>query len=66
MGYVGLQQKMEKELGHELTKFDRGDLWKRAGLHEEREYMDEKVKKIAEKIISLLKLTKIIYMHDSY
>ena len=22
MGYIGLQQKMEKELGHELTEFD--------------------------------------------
>ena len=66
MCYVGLQQMMEKELGHELTEFDRGDLWTRARLNEEGEYMNEKVKEIADKIVSLLKFTKIIYMYDNY
>ena len=53
-------------MGHELTEFDRGDLWTRARLNEEWEYMNEEVKEIADKIISLLKFTKIIYMHDNY
>ena len=66
MDYVGLQQKMEKELGHELTEFDRGDLWTRAWLNEKGEYMNEEVKKIADKIVSLLKFMKILYMYDSY
>ena len=50
IGYVGLVQKLEKELGHELTELKRGDLWKRAQLDEEREYINVEVKEIAKKI----------------
>ena len=66
MGYVGLFQKMEKELGRELTKIEKGDLWTRARLDEKGEYMNEEVKVISEKIVSLLKFTNIIYLHKRY
>ena len=52
MGYVGLVQKLEKELGRELTELEKGDLWTRARLDKEVEYMNEKVKEIAEETIS--------------
>ena len=42
---------MEKKLGHELTEFDRGDLWTRARLNKKREYVNEKFKEIADKIV---------------
>ena len=51
MGYVGLQQKMEKELSHELIEFDRGDLWTIAWL---KENMNKEVKEIIDKIASWL------------
>ena len=53
-------------MNHELTEFDRGDLWTRARLNKKGEYTNEEVKEIADKIVSLLTFTKIIYMHDSY
>ena len=35
MGYVSLVQKLETELGYELTDLDRTDLWTRARVDEE-------------------------------
>ena len=52
MGYVSLVQKLEKELGHELTYLERTDLWTRARLDEEGQYMNEEVKEISDKIVS--------------
>ena len=52
MDYIGLVQKLEKELGRELTDLKRGDLWKRARVDEEGEYMNKEVKEIIEKIVS--------------
>ena len=46
MGYVGLVQKLEKELGRELTDLERSDLWTRARLDEEGQYMYDEVKEI--------------------
>ena len=59
MVYIGLVQKMEKELGNEFIEFDRSDLWTRARLNKKQEYMNNKVSEIADKIVSLLKFTKI-------
>ena len=67
MGYVVLVQKMEKELGRELTEIKRGDLWTRSRLDVEGEYMNEEVKEIVEKIVSLLKfISFFIYIHERY
>ena len=52
MSYVDLVQKLEKELGCELTYLKKSDLWTRARIDEEGEYINEEVKKIAEKIVS--------------
>ena len=52
MGYVGLVEKLEKQLGHELTGLKRTNLWSRARLEEEGEYMNEKVKEIPYKMVS--------------
>ena len=52
MGYVGLVEKLEKELGHKLTDHERGDWWARARVDEEGEYMNKKIKEIAQKIVS--------------
>ena len=41
MVYVGLVEKLEKELGHKLTDLKRGDLWTRARVNEEEEYMNK-------------------------
>ena len=45
-------------MNHELTEFDRGDLWTRARLNKKGEYTNEEVKEIADKIVSLLTLQK--------
>ena len=52
MGYVGLVEKLEKELGRKLTDLQRDDLWARARVNKKGEYMDEEVKEIAKKIVS--------------
>ena len=52
MSYVDLVQKLEKELGCELTYLKKSDLWTRARIDEEGEYINEEVKKIAKKIVS--------------
>ena len=44
MGYVGLVQKLEKELGCKLTALERIDLWTSAQLNEDGQYMNEEVK----------------------
>ena len=52
MSYVGLVQKLEKELGHKLTDLGRTNLGTRARLDEEGQYMNEKVKEIVDKVVS--------------
>ena len=52
MGYVGLVEKLEKQLSCELTSLERTNLWTRARINEQGEYMNNEVKKISNKIVS--------------
>ena len=52
MSYVGLVQKLEKELGRKLTDLERTNLWTRARLNEEGQYMNKKFKEISDKVVS--------------
>ena len=49
---VGLVEKLRKQLGRELTSLKRTNLWTRAQLDEEGEYMNENVKEIPDKMLS--------------
>ena len=42
MGYVGLVEKMEKEIGWEITDIDRPDLWTMARVDEHGNYMSRR------------------------
>ena len=44
--------KLKKELGHELTDLERTNLWTKARLDEEGQYMNEEVKEVSDKIVS--------------
>ena len=52
MVYVGLVQKLGKQLGRKLTDLERTNLWTIAQLDEEGQYMNEEVKEISNKIVS--------------
>ena len=52
IGYAGLVEKMEKEMGEEITKIDRPKLWTKARVDELGQPMNEEVEGISQKIVS--------------
>ena len=61
-GYALVEQKMEEELGHELTEYDRAEMWTRARMNKNREVIDEEARDVVNKIVSVLRFFKIIVM----
>ena len=64
MGYASLVEKMEKEMGHEITEIDRPDLWTRAWVDELGQFMNKEVEGISQKIVTKF-INFLIYMHTN-
>ena len=52
MSYAGLVEKMEKEMGREITKIDEPDLWIIARVDALGQPMNEEVEGTSQKIVS--------------
>uniref|UniRef100_A0A803QVH3 Ubiquitin-like protease family profile domain-containing protein n=1 Tax=Cannabis sativa TaxID=3483 RepID=A0A803QVH3_CANSA len=49
-GYALIEQNMEKELGRELTEYDRSEMWKRARMNNKGEVIDEEAREVVQRI----------------
>ena len=61
-GYALVEQQMEEELGHELTEYDRAEMWTRARMNKKWDVIDEEARGVVKNIVSILRFFKIILM----